>query len=122
VATLKSQDEGIIELIKVEDIVPIATKPKLEFSFEDKGINDKKQRVVEFIAKTQARIEFYQWDFDYKEADGFKADIMIDKEGKQVKNFELGEYNIACKVVDIEGLQSIETIKLKINGVVKKVY
>lgn len=121
-ATLKSQDEGIIELIKVEDIVPIATKPKLEFSFEDKGINDKKQRVVEFIAKTQARIEFYQWDFDYKEADGFKADIMIDKEGKQVKNFELGEYNIACKVVDIEGLQSIETIKLKINGVVKKVY
>lgn len=121
IARLKNEEALIIELVKVEDIVPIATKPKLEFSFEDKGINDKKQRLVEFIAKTQASIEFYQWDFDYKEVDGFKADIMIDKEGIQIKNFEVGEYNIACKVVDIEGMQSIETIKLKINGVIKKV-
>lgn len=121
IARLKNEEGLIIELVKVEDIVPIATKPKLEFSFVDKGVNDKKQRVVEFTAKTQTSIEFYQWDFDYKEADGFKADIMIDKDGIQVKNFEPGEYNIACKVVDIEGMQSIEVIKLKINGVVKKV-
>ena len=121
IARLKNEEGLIIELVKVEDIVPIATKPKLELSFEDKGVNDKKQRVVEFTAKTQASIEFYQWNFDYKEADGFKADIMIDKEGVQIKNFEVGEYNIACKVVDVEGMQSVEVVKLKINGVVKKV-
>jgi DNA modification methylase len=121
IARLKNEEGLIIELIKVEDIVPIATKPKLEFSFVDKGTNDKKQRVVEFTAKTQSNIEFYQWDFNYKEDDGFKADVMIDKEGVQTKSFETGEYNIACKVVDMEGMQSIEIIKLKINGVVKKV-
>jgi hypothetical protein len=30
-------------------------------------------------------------------------------------------HTVAVKVVDNEGLESIETIKLKVNGVVKKV-
>jgi hypothetical protein len=121
VARIKNDRGLIIELVKVEDIIPIATKPKLEFTFEDKGVNDKKQRIVEFTAKTQSNIEFYQWDFGYNEEDGFKAEIMIDKEGVQTKGFETGEYNIACKVVDMEGMQSIEVVRFKINGVVKKV-
>jgi DNA modification methylase len=121
IATLKMQGEGIIELIKVEDIIPIAKKPKLAISFHDKGLNDKNERVIEFVSKAESDAEFYQWDFNYNEDNGFNAEIMIDKVGVQTYEFASGEYNIACKVVDVEGLESVESIKLKINGVVKQV-
>jgi len=51
---------------------------------------------------------------------GFKSSVMVDKEGKQTHQFKAGVHTIAVKVVDDEGLESIETIKLKVNGVVKK--
>jgi hypothetical protein len=35
--------------------------------------------------------------------------------------FSAGVHTIAVKVVDNEGLESIETVKVKVNGVVKKV-
>jgi len=41
--------------------------------------------------------------------------------GKQKHTFKAGVHTIAVKVMDDEGLESIETIKLKVNGVVKKV-
>jgi len=47
--------------------------------------------------------------------------VIIDKVGKQVRTFKAGEHTIAVKVVDNEGLESVEIIKLKVNGVVKKV-
>jgi len=46
---------------------------------------------------------------------------MIDKEGKQVVKFKAGGvYNIAAKVVDNDGLESVETIRLKVNGIVER--
>jgi hypothetical protein len=48
---------------------------------------------------------------------GFKAAVMIDKEGKQTAKFKAGLHNIAVKVVDNDGLESIEVVKLKVNGV-----
>jgi hypothetical protein len=47
---------------------------------------------------------------------GFKAEIMIDKKGIQIRKFKVGTHLIAVKVVDSIGLDNIETIKLKING------
>jgi DNA modification methylase len=119
VARLKNHDGVIIELITVETIVPIAKKPKLTLMCNDLGMNTKKLREIEFIAvgESESGIEFYAWDFDFKDEDGFKADILIDKTGEQKHAFKAGNYQIAVKVVDNEGIESIEMIALKTNGV-----
>jgi len=49
---------------------------------------------------------------------GFKADIMIDKMGRQTAKFKIGHHTIAVKVVDNEGLESLEVITLKVNGTI----
>lgn len=68
------------------------------------------------IGKSEAGIEFYAWDFDYKTDKGFRAEIMIDKEGTQIRKFKPGTYQIAVKVVDTDGLDNVEVVKLKVNG------
>jgi DNA modification methylase len=120
IARLKNHDDLIIELKKVEDIVPIAKKPKLTVSFNDLGLNSKELRDIEFIAtgESEAGIEFYAWDFNFDQQKGFKADILIDKIGKQTYSFKTGSYQIAIKVVDNEGLESLEVLHLKVNGIV----
>ena len=45
---------------------------------------------------------------------------MIDKIGQQNHLFKAGTHCIAVKVVDNEGLESLETISLTVNGVVKE--
>jgi hypothetical protein len=44
----------------------------------------------------------------------------MDKEGKQTIVLKTGTHNIAVKVVDNDGLENIEIIKLKINGAVER--
>jgi hypothetical protein len=135
VARLKLEDNIIIELVTVEKIVPIAMKPKVTVAMKElkkepekksQGLQSpgaKGNRKIEFIAEgeSEAGIEFYSWDFDYDAGKGFKASVIIDKEGRQSHTFKAGVHTIAVKVVDNEGLESIETIKLKVNGVVEKV-
>ncbi|MCL2745319.1 MAG: hypothetical protein FWE67_15865 [Planctomycetaceae bacterium] len=50
----------------------------------------------------------------------FKAEIIRDTTGKQVRKFDVGVHNIAVKVIDNEGLENIETVELHINGGVKR--
>jgi hypothetical protein len=71
--------------------------------------------------ESPAGIEFYSWDFTYDAEKGFKPQIIIDKEGKQIITLKTGMHTIAVKVVDNDGLENIEVLKLKINGVVEKV-
>ncbi len=120
-ARLKNQDNIIIQLLTVEEIIPIAKKPKLKVETNDLGLDAKQLREIEFkaTAESDAGIEFYAWDFNYDAEQGFKADVMIDKEGKQSHKFKTGAFQIAVKVVDNDGLESLEIIKLKVNGVVK---
>ena len=117
-ARLKNHDGVIIELVTVENVVPIAKKPKLTLTCHDLGLNAKKWRVVSFVAvgESESGIEFYAWDFNHEVENGFKADVMIDKTGKQTHAFKAGSYKIAVKVVDNEGIESIEIITLKTNG------
>jgi len=122
VARLKLKENIIIELVTVDKIVPIAKKPTItvvvnELSRDAKGI-----REIEFIAsgQSEAGIEFYSWDFNYNPENGFKADVMIDKEGKQTVKLKAGLHNIAVKVVDNDGLESVEVVKLKVNGIVER--
>ena len=123
VARLKLEENIVIRLVTVEEIVPIAKKPVLTvesniISRDEKGIWE-----IELVAtgKSEAGIEFYSWNFNYNQENGFKADIMIDKEGKQIVKFKAGgTYNVAVKVVDNDGLESVEVVKLKVNGVVER--
>ncbi len=119
IARLKNEENTIIDLVKVEDIVPIAKKPQLSIELKDLGMDSKQAREIEFTAKgeSEAGIEFYAWDWSYDQEQGvFKPEILRDKEGKQVYKFKAGTYCIAVKVVDNDGLESMEVITLKING------
>ena len=121
VARIKAIDNYIIELRKVEDIVPIAKKPSLSVEFIDKGTT-KQGREIEFIAKgtSDNGIEFYAWDFDHQ-APTFNPAVLLDKQGVQTHTFRAGNHAIAVKVVDNEGLESIEVIRLHVNGIVSQV-
>jgi len=121
VARLKNQENVIIELVTVAEIVPIAKKPTLTVKFNDLGTDKKELREIEFTAtaESESGIEFFAWDFDFNPEKGFNAEVFLDKEGKQSFKFKAGSYSIAVKVIDNEGLENIEILKLKINGVVK---
>jgi hypothetical protein len=45
---------------------------------------------------------------------------MIDKAGKQTVKFKAGLHHVAVKVVDNDGLESVEVIKLKVNGKIER--
>ena len=119
VARLKNAESAVIKLVKVEDIVPIAKKPTLHVTVNDLGKDPKGLHQIQFTAvgTSVAGIEFYCWDFDYKEEAGiFKAEILLDKQGEQTYKFKAGIHKIAVKVIDNDGLENIEIIKLKVNG------
>jgi hypothetical protein len=122
VARLDNSENIIIKLVRVDEIVKIATKPTLKVEIQEINKDEFGFCEIEFVAKgfSDYGIEFYSWDFDYNEQQGFNAEIMIDRAGKQIKKLSTGTYNIAVKVVDNDGLESLEVVKLKVNGVVLK--
>jgi len=123
VARLKLEENIVIRLVMVEEIVPIAKKPILTVESKTISRDEKGVWEIELIATgtSEAGIEFYSWNFNYNQENGFKADIMIDKEGKQIVKFKAGgTYNVAVKVVDNDGLESVEVVRLKVNGVVER--
>ncbi len=123
VAKLKNQENVIIKLVKVEEIVPIAKKPKLSVKFEDKGADAKGLRDIEFFAEAESDsgIEFFAFDFDYDEETSiFSAEKMLNKDGISANKFKAGHHTVAVKVVNNEGLEALEVIKLNINGGVKR--
>ena len=124
VARLKREENIVIKLMKVEDIMPIARKPKIEIGYEWEEVKTKtdslSKRII-FKIKTEhsSKIELYQWDFNYNKDKGFKADIFIDKVGTQERTFDSGSYNIAVKAIDVDGLECIEELRIIVNGGVK---
>lgn len=118
VARLKNQEDVSIKLIRVDEIVPIAKKPTITVEVNEIGRDKKDICEIEFTAtgSSAAGIEFFSWDFDFSEKDGFKPEIIIDKQGKQQHKFKAGQHIIAVKVVDNDGLDNIDLIKLKVNG------
>lgn len=79
-------------------------------------------REMEFIAKGESAtgIELNSWDFDYNANVGFKPSVIIDKQGRQTRKFKSGQHDIAVKVVGNDGLDSLEVVKLKVNGVIER--
>jgi DNA modification methylase len=123
VARLKNEENIIIKLVTVEEIVPIAKKPKLNVTINDLGADGKGIREIEFKAEAEsdAGIEFYSFDFSYNpEEDNFNPTVVLDRTGTQTYKFKPGHHNIAIKAVDAEGLEAIEVIKIKVNGAVER--
>jgi hypothetical protein len=102
VARLKNKEGIIIDLKKVNDIVDYGIGPKVAIT--SKELENYKY-LLEASAESESGIEFYSWDFDHNPEEGFKADVVIDKDGKQVRKFEPGEHYIAVEAVDKEGLE-----------------
>jgi hypothetical protein len=117
IARLKNQENIIIKLVPVDEIVPISNKPSLSF---DSNVIDHSAEgwEIEFTATadSDAKIEFYSWDFDYDAKKGFNANVIRDLVGKCSHKFSAGSYNIAVRGIDNEGLENIETKTLKVNG------
>jgi DNA modification methylase len=122
VARLKLKENIIIELVTVDKIVPIAMKPTLTIEINELDRDVKGIREIEFIAagRSESGIEFYSWDFEYNPEKGFRASVIIDKDGKQQHKLKAGLHNIAVKVVDNDGLENTEIIKLKVNGIIER--
>ncbi|MDR0564514.1 MAG: hypothetical protein LBG78_06220 [Azoarcus sp.] len=108
--------------MRVDEIVPIAVKPSIAVQINELEKDEKGNRKIEFIAigNSLAEIEFYSWDFSYSPDKGFKASVIIDKEGRQILTLKTGKHTVAVKVLDNEGLENMEIISLKINGVIEK--
>ena len=124
IARLKLEEGILVELVPVDTIVPIADGPTgVTVKMREVERDAKGGTKIEFIATgtCEAGIEFYAWDFDYDVEKGFNASLLVDKGGRQTHQFKAGMHTIAVKSVDNEGLESLEFIKLKVNGVVKKV-
>jgi DNA modification methylase len=122
IARLNLQQNLVIRLVRVDDIVPIAKKPKLTVALKDLGADEKGYREIEFTAtgESEAGIEMYAWDWDYDEGSKlFKPEVLRDTTGIQKRKFKPGAYVIAVRVVDNDGLEADEVIRLKVNGEIK---
>ncbi|GHU22807.1 hypothetical protein FACS1894172_05020 [Spirochaetia bacterium] len=122
-ARLKNSEGIIIKLVSVEEIIPLSVKPSIGVHIDELSKGENGNRKIECIATgdSPAGIEFYSWDFAYDEKEKFKPSVIIDKEVKQTISLQTGTYNIAVKVVDNDGLDNIEVVKLKINGGINRV-
>jgi len=112
VARLRGKDNIIIELKKVSEIVYYGVPPKVSLNANELNNNE-----FMFIANAESEVgtEFFSWDFNHDDKKGFKPDILIDKEGKQKKKFQPGTHQIAVEVVDKQGLDGMDKIKIKVN-------
>jgi len=111
IARLNREKNYKIKLVEIQSFIPISKKPKIFVDIT----ND--ENIFKFDAtrtESEVGIEFFSWDFDYKEK--FKPEILYDKTGIVEKKFKKGKYKIACKCVDLEGLENIEVVEINING------
>jgi site-specific DNA-methyltransferase (adenine-specific) len=107
----------------VDEIIPLSVKPTVAVHINELEKDKAGVRKIEFIAvgNSLSGIEFYSWDFNYDiDKSKFKPSVIMDKDGRQVVTLRTGTHNIAVKVVDNDGLENIEVIKIKINGEIKR--
>lgn len=50
----------------------------------------------------------------------FHPEVLVDKTGLQNHKFKPSQHTVVVKVVDNDGLENVEMVKLKVNGVVER--
>jgi DNA modification methylase len=111
-ARLKNKEHILVELKKVSDIVDYGNPPKVTLTANELEQN---KYAFEATAESKTGIEHFSWDFNHKPKEGFKADVYLDKEGKQVRKLKPGVHQIAVEAVDKCGLDGMDKIKLKVS-------
>jgi DNA modification methylase len=116
VARLKNAEQVILKLVKVEEIVRIGTRPMLQVQWNLLETDKKGLKIIEIqaIAKSETEIQFFSWDMDYKPNIGFKPTILLDKKGIQTLSLKTGNHTIAVKVVNEDGLETLEIVRLNV--------
>ncbi|KAA6316031.1 DNA adenine methyltransferase YhdJ, partial [termite gut metagenome] len=109
IARLKNKENIIIELKRVGDIVSYGKGPKVTLTAEE---IEPYKYALEASAESEEGIEFYSWDFNHNVKEGFKADVILDKEGKQTRKFQPGIRHIAVEAVDKHGLEATDKITI----------
>ena len=110
-ARLKNSKQIIIELVKVGDILPLGNAPKVSLSASEV---ERYEYAFEATAESDVGVEFYSWDFEHDPDVGFKPDIYLDKEGKQVRKFQPGEHRVAALATDKKGLDGMDEVEIKV--------
>jgi hypothetical protein len=111
IARLKNRKQIIIELKKVSDIIPYDNPHKITLTAEE---TEHSKYSFEATAESENEIAFFSWDFKHKPEDGFNPEILLDKDGKQVRKFQPGEHHIAVEAVDNKGLDGQDKVKIKV--------
>ena len=111
VARLKNKQRIIIELKKVNEIISVGDPPEVSLTADE---IERNKYAFNAATKSDVGIEFFSWDFNHKPDEGFKAEIYMDKEGKQVRKLNPGEHHIAVEAVDKKGLDGMDAIKLNV--------
>ncbi|MHB9295873.1 hypothetical protein PilKf_01627 [Pillotina sp. SPG140] len=113
-AQLKNQENIIIQLVPVEDIIPVARRPTVTVQINELS----KARTVALTAtgNSNAGIGFYSWDFEFDEKKGFKPSVIIDKAGRQHRTFKTGMQTVAVKAVDNNGLETVAAVTVTLRG------
>lgn len=109
VARLRLENRIDIKLVRVDEIVQVAKKPVMTLTMEKTVLGDGRTSIdFEVRATSENGISFFSWDWDYeRESRVFKPEVQIDTEGKQTRVFAPGEYTIAVKAVDEDGLETL---------------
>jgi hypothetical protein len=124
---MKNQHGVIIDLVEIEKLVPMTTALKIELKAQDLNPTPAggyalpmPTHTIEFSANikdnTNQQAANCAWDFNYDKNKGFNADELLYNKGKITRTMEAGIYNIAVKVVDDQGVETIEAIRLIVNG------
>ena len=111
VSRLKNKENIIIELKKVNEIVPYGTPPKVTLTADE---IEYAKYAFEATVESEVEKAFLSWDFNHKPEEGFKPEILLDKDGKQVRKFQQGEYIVAVEAVDKSGLDAMDKVKIKV--------
>jgi hypothetical protein len=119
VAGLKLKQNIEIELVKVEEIVPLSMPPNISLSYEWRDVGKNHDKEISFTA-TGDDIEIWQWDWDYDDKVGFKGEVLMDKTGQQTHVFSAGRYEIAVRGVNKECTNALEVLHLIVNGGVQQ--
>lgn len=120
VARLKNEENIIIELKKVDEIIPLSTNPKVEIIVNQSQQKDKGWEIT-FEAKSDQDILQYQWDFNYNDDSGFKPSKIYSENKNNIveHSFTAGKYTIACRATNEDGVHGIELINIIVNGKVE---
>jgi SAM-dependent methyltransferase len=115
VARLKLKQNVEVELVRVDEIVPISAPQNISLSYEWRNVGEKHDKEITFTA-TRDGIELWQWDWNYHSDSGFRGEILIDNCGRQTHVFPTGRHEIAVRGINKDGASAVETLHLVING------